>query len=206
MIQASFKAPPQSGVPFPGQQDGERILYVVEPHWLGGVWVSLRVIAVAAAIVAVFYASLAMGAEFSVEWQVRVYLLIALCTVIGIWTMSHSAMSCRTFITDRRIVRVDSFVPLYKRRRALFWNEVVKTKSYAPNLLFRVLHVGTVSIRPNFSGDEDVLMPFTYLHDDMASYIDKITFIYRNKPGEMDAVREFVAKPRGQRYPQSAVQ
>lgn len=190
---------------FIGQQEGETVLYAVEPHWLGAIWVSLRVMAVALIVALLFNLTLHYGrVALNIEWQLRVYLLIALCGVIGIWFMSHSAMSSRTYITDRRIVRVDSFAPLFKKRRAIFWNEVVKTKCFAPNLLFRMMHVGTVSVRPNFSGDEDVRMPFTLMHDDVASYIDKITFTYRNKPEDMKNVRPFVAKPKGQRYPSTS--
>ena len=38
-----------------------------------------------------------------------------------------------------------------------------------------------------------------FAHDDLANYIDKILFMYKNQPSELSTLRPFIAKPKGQR-------
>ena len=112
---------------------------------------------------------------------------------------SHRA---RAFITDRRFVRLEVSFPAFMARRSLFWNEVLKVKTFAPNLLFRYLKIGTLVVQPimSESGQEDVSFKHVYYYGDLGNYMDKILYTFKTKPEEVKQLRPFVAKPAGERY------
>ena len=76
--------------------------------------------------------------------------------------------------TDRRIIRFEQVSPFFSAKRALFWNEVLKAKAFAPSFLFRLLRIGKVVVESHESGGENVYIDNVFLFDDVANYIDKI--------------------------------
>ena len=84
-------------------------------------------------------------------------------------------------------------------KRALFWSETLKAKAYAPNMIFRMLKVGTIDVEPQLADHEDVRITDVYYFEDLANYIDKILFTFKNKPTDVAAIKPFVPKAKGQR-------
>ena len=116
------------------------------------------------------------------------------------------------YITDRRIVRFSAENPWVVNTRALGWDQVVKVKTYAPNLFWRLMNVGTLIVHAqstiitsdnprdkNFVSDDDVSLEDVWYFRDLGNYIDKLLYVYRQKPKEMDEIRPFVTRPRGRR-------
>jgi hypothetical protein len=47
---------------------------------------------------------------------------------------------------------------------------------------------------------DDIEIKNVYYYRDLGNYIDKILFTYKQKPAEVDNIRPFVPKPKGERY------
>jgi len=185
---------------FSGQQEDERVLYEVVPHASGRVFRAIQVLVVAVACGYAWYficwrfGFVDQKALFGGFWGIGVSAFLVMLF------LDHGVKSARTYITDRRIVRFEPYLGVFRKRRALFWKEVAKTKAFAPNLLFRIFGVGTIEIRPNFANDEDIRIPCVYYYEDLVNYIDKILYVHKNKPDEINHLRPFVTKPKGERY------
>lgn len=184
---------------FDGQQSDERVLYVVLPH------VYAKYLAIARLIGLVVLLFLVLMLISSIVPMASTILVIvgvfvsAMLLITGIWWNQTVYNRSKTYITDRRIVRFDVASPFFQTKRALFWNEALKAKGFAPNLLFRTLHIGTVLVEPHMANAEDVRINDVHYFEDLANYIDKILYTFKNKPAEISSIQPFVPKPRGQR-------
>ena len=187
---------------FPGKQEDEVILHVMLPHTVYKAWIFFKV----AVFLAPFYAALYFlpnlwrGVTAEQRWQAIVF--IGIFTVIVFYAVSTWLSSMIGFITDRRIVRFSSWPLGFRSRRALFWKEVPKNKGYPPNILFRLAKVGSIEVRSRSSENDNVTMPGLYYYDDLVNYLDKIVHLVQTDQREkLAAVRPFVLKPKGKRYP-----
>lgn len=186
---------------FDGQQTGERILYTLVPHPLSKYLAITRIVFLA---VFFYFMLFLIGTVVptAASFLRSLGLVLSLILVaFGIWWNRTVYAKDRTYITDRRIIRFDVVSPFFTTKRALFWNEALKAKAYAPNLLYRMLKVGTLEVEPATATpeQENVIVRDVYYFEDLANYIDKILFTFKNKPTEVDQIRPFVPKPRGQR-------
>ena len=184
---------------FDGQQTDERILFEITPHPLSRMLslVQLVLLAVFFGLVLFLIASVApaAGAALRAIGLVLPIFIIA----IGFWWTNTVFAKAKTYITDRRIIRFDVVSPFFTTKRALFWNEALKAKAYAPNLLSRFLGIGIVEVEPVMGDKENVRVTDVGYFDDLANYIDKILFTFKNKPAEISTINPFVPKPRGHR-------
>lgn len=184
---------------FDGQQEGERILHELRPHQIAkyvaitrGVILSLSLLLVLLIIASV--APAAAGILTSVGVVLGLILIGA-----SVWWNNKVYGQSRTFITDRRIIRFDVVSPFYQTKRSLFWNEALKAKGWAPNLLYRMLGIGTVEVSPHMDQHEDVIVPNVAYFEDLANYIDKILFTYKQNPAAIADFKPFIPKPRWRR-------
>lgn len=185
---------------FDGQQEGERVLYTIYPHWLRVVVGWFRI--ASATVLAWFiwqYASphLKFVQE---EQQIYGYVAIVLLAIFGFWWIWHQCKVARAYLTDRRIVRFEAAFPVFEKRRALLWSEVTKTSAYCKNTFLRGLRVGTLRVVPFVHQLDDVEIIYTFYVEDLVSYIDKIVYLVKSKSPELETLRPFVAKPKGKRY------
>ncbi|MEK7129874.1 MAG: hypothetical protein AAB803_02530, partial [Patescibacteria group bacterium] len=67
------------------------------------------------------------------------------------------------------------------------------------NLLSSFLGIGIVEVEPVMGDKENVRVTDVGYFDDLANYIDKILFTFKNKPAEISTINPFVPKPRGHR-------
>jgi len=130
---------------------------------------------------------------------------------VGTYILKNSQGRNLTYITDRRIVRFEPTTVFATNIRTLSWDEVVKVKSYVPNMIWKQLAIGNISIHarsttsvindadPVLSVD-DIEIRDVYYYRDLCNYIDKILYTYKQKPKEMNEIRPFVVRPKGQRY------
>jgi hypothetical protein len=197
---------------FYGQQEGERILYVIHPHPFATVIALLKVyvIALIIALVLVMLGSavaVAMGA-FALLALILFILTVSFGTkIIFDWAAREIA-----YITDRRIVRFEPTTLFATNTRTLAWDEVVKVKTYPPNFIWKQLAIGTVAvhgrtsirtfedIERGTSTVDDIEIRNVYLYRDLGNYIDKILYTYKQMPADVYRVREFIPKPKGERY------
>jgi len=187
---------------FDGQQTDERILYLIKPHALSKYLAILRLIFLALFFCFVLFLIASVVPAASGMLRLSGIILSIILLAVGAWWNNLVQSQDRTFITDRRIIRFDVVTPFFKTKRALFWNEALKAKAFAPNLLYRLLHVGTLVVEPQLSDHEDVRVTDVYYFEDLANYLDKILFTFKNKPEEINQIQPFVPKPRGERdYP-----
>lgn len=185
---------------FSGQQEGERILFSFAPHALR-FYTHFSIILLIGLLLS--FGSVVLAQRLpELESSLRFFRLILLAVLIlgGTWWARMLALRTRTYLTDRRIIRVEPAFPWFEKRRSLFWNEVTKAKAYAPTIAHRFLNVGTVSVMPFAANYEDIRVPATYYFDDIANYIDKIIFLHKNRPEELNELRPFVLKPKGKRH------
>lgn len=197
---------------FYGQQENEKILYVVKPHFLSTLFNLIKAYTVAIAIFAIFFI---MAEIISMEANLLHILGIVLSgTVFIVGTKFVKSYQKRniSYITDRRIVRFDPTTFFATNIRTLSWDEAVKVKTYSPNLLYKQSMVGSVVVHARTSiktADEevthtmaadDIELKDVYLYRDLGNYIDKILYTYKQIPAEMSKIRSFVPKPKGKRY------
>ncbi len=187
---------------FPGQQEGERILYMIRPHWAREVAGYIKTALLAgAAIALVWYLRSVEVLRLDEGALVQTVVLIALLGAMFALYVRQLCEQSRAYVTDRRVVRFEGAVPVWQSQRGLFWTDVVKTRTFAPNMVLRILKVGSLEIIPNFAAEgQNVLIPYAYMYGDLGSYIEKLIFTFRSRPTEMGAMREFVPKPKGKRY------
>lgn len=184
---------------FDGQQTGEHILSIITPHKskciLSSVITLISIIAIGAFLFGVSSSFLTQNTTLHV-WIVVMLLVGATSAALWIWLVQTKD---KTYITNRRIIRFDVVSPFFTNKRALFWNEVLKIKAYAPNMLMRLLKVGTLQIEPVAAEQESIVVDAVYYHEDLANYLDKILFAFKNTPADISSIKPFVAKPKGKR-------
>ncbi|MFZ2024980.1 MAG: hypothetical protein WAV51_01685 [Microgenomates group bacterium] len=184
---------------FDGQQSGERVLTTITPHisrfLFSGISLTIAFIAVVTILFAI--ANFVPTAASAIKIAVIIIALIVI--LISLWWMWKTQKTDKTYITDRRIIRFDVVSPFFTNKRALFWNEVLKTKAYAPNMVMRLLKVGTLQVEPVAAEQESIVITDVYFHEDLANYLDKILFAFKNKPDDIATMKSFIAKSKGKR-------
>lgn len=183
---------------FEGQQSGERVLYLIRPHWLMLVVHVGRVLCVVAPLQLFWY-----WPENPVRQQLPQYYPWLVTTVACLWIawVYKYWSRFRAYLTDRRLVRFEAVFPVTEKRRAILWSAVVKTRGIAPNFLWRLINIGTLEVSPHETEKGgSVAFPYVTYFEDLASYIEKIVFTVRSAPQEPLSIRAFVAKPKGKRY------
>ena len=201
-----------SATDFFGKQTDERILYIVYPHPLA---TTFKLIKISFVAVAVFVVLAVLGSQipsFSTLFVLAGLALGVLIVVLGAKIVTDYQSRDIAYITDRRLVRFDPTTLFATNSRSLTWDEVVKVKTYPPNMLWKQLAIGNVVVhaRTPARGDnefgpagitaDDIELNDVYFYRDLGNYIDKILFTYKQKPREMDEIHPFVPKPRGERY------
>jgi hypothetical protein len=184
---------------FNGQQEGERILYTVTPHAIHKYLAIARLIFLALFFFIVLWVIGGIVPAMTTLFRVAGFIVALILLVVGYWWNLTVFKKSRTYITDRRIIRFDVVSPFFVTKRALFWNEALKAKAYASNIFLRSFKIGTIDIEPLLAEHEDVRVPDVYYFEDLANYIDKILFTFKNKPTDVAAIKPFVPKAKGQR-------
>ncbi len=194
---------------FYGRQDGERILYVVKPHPFA---VFIRSIQIYLVAFVVFFVFAMLGSVFSSLSSLFTLIGVILGLVIvflGGRIMRDYQKRNISYITDRRIVHFEPTTLFATNSRTLSWDEVVKVKTFPKNFIWKQMAIGNVVVnartpgRPDGSDHEvivdDIELKDVFYYRDLGNYIDKILFTYKQRPKEIDLIKPFVAKPRGQR-------
>jgi len=184
---------------FDGQQEGERVLYTITPHAIHKYLAIARLIFLALFFFIVLWVIGGIVPVMTTILRTAGFVQSLLLLAIGYWWNLTVFRKSRTYITDRRIIRFDVVSPFFVTKRALFWNEALKAKAYASNIFFRAFKIGTIDVEPLMAEHEDVRVPDVYYFEDLANYIDKILFTFKNKPGDIAAIKPFVPKAKGQR-------
>jgi len=200
-----------SDLDFFGRQEDEKILYVVRPHPLATTVALIRIYLISLAILFVL---VVLGSQIRVMsslFYVGGMIVALLIITVGTKIMTDYQKRDIAYITDRRLVRFEPTTLFATNSRTLTWDEVVKVKTYPPNMIWKQLAIGNVVVhartpaRPDDFGHgevtaDDILLNDVYYYRDLGNYIDKILFTYKQKPKEMDGIRPFIPKPRGERY------
>lgn len=188
-----------SSIIFDGQQEGERILYELRPHPIAKYFAITRGVLLAVGLLVVFLITGSIAPQIA-GLLTTIGVVLALFLILAtLWWNTKVYGQSRTYITDRRIMRFDVVSPFYQTKRSLFWGEALKAKGWAPNLLSRMLGIGTVEVAPHMDQHEDVVVPNVAYFEDIANYIDKILFTYKQTPQALADFKPFIPKPRWQR-------
>lgn len=196
---------------FFGKQEGEKILYVVRPHPLSTTVGLVKIYLIAVAILGVLglLGTQLPGLE---GWFIVFGIALAIIMIAaGTKILTDYQKRDIAYITDRRLIRFEPTTLFATNPRSLSWDEVVKVKTYPPNFLWKQMAIGNVVVhartpaRPDDFGHgevvaDDIELKDVFYYRDLGNYIDKILFTYKQKPKEMDGIRPFVPKPRGERY------
>lgn len=187
-------------IQFDGQQTDERVLYIVVPHQFAKYVALVRLVFLSVFFFLILQLIGTVVPTIAGLMRVISVVLSGILLIVGIWWNQTVYGKSKTYITDRRIIRFEVMTPFFTTKRALFWNEALKAKGYAPNIFWKMLNIGRVDVEPQLAEGEDVLVHDVFLYNDVANYIDKILFTFKNKPEEVVAIKPFVPKPKGQRY------
>lgn len=187
------------GIQFDGRQTDERILYVVVPHPFAKYMALVRLIFLALFFFLILQLIGSVVPAVAAPMRVVSVVLSGILLIVGAWWNQTVYSKSKTYITDRRIIRFEVMTPFFTTKRALFWNEALKAKGYPPNIVWKMLKIGRVQVEPQLAEGEDVLVHDVFMYDDVANYIDKILFTFKNKPAEVALINPFVPKPKGKR-------
>lgn len=200
-----------SDTDFFGRQGDEKILYVVRPHPLATTVALVKIYLISLVILFVLVVLGGQVRVMSYFFYVGGMALALLIITIGTKIVTDYQKRDIAYITDRRLVRFEPTTLFATNSRTLTWDEVVKVKTYPPNMVWKQLAIGNVIVhartpaRPDDLGHgdvtaDDILLNDVYYYRDLGNYIDKILFTYKQKPKEMEGIRPFIPKPRGERY------
>lgn len=195
---------------FFGKQEGEKILFVVRPHSVSLLMGIVRLYMVS---LLVFVAFFVLGTELlALKTFVFFGMIISiLIAIIGTKIITNYKKRDVAYLTDRRLVRFEPTTLFATNPRSITWDEVVKVKTYPPNVIWKQLAIGNVVVhartpaRPDDKNPlavtaDDIELKDVFYYKDLGNYIDKILFTYKQRPKEMDNIRPFITKPRGERY------
>lgn len=196
---------------FYGQQTGERILFVVRSHLIS---INIRMFLlylISIGILVIFYTFGKLIEPIQGTLFIIGFVIAAFIAFVGTYILKNSQGRNLTYITDRRIVRFEPTTLFATNIRTLSWDEVVKVKTYVPNMIWKQLAIGNVAVHARstarLSDDSDPILTVddieirdVYYYRDLGNYIDKILFTYKQKPKEMNELRPFIVKPKGERY------
>lgn len=198
---------------FFGKQDGERILYVVKPHPIS---LTFKIAQIYLIALVVFLAFALLGTQLAIHTLFILGGIIVSILIGAVGTKIVIDYQSRdiAYITDRRLVRFEPTTLVATNPRSITWDEVVKVKTYPPNAIWKQMAIGSISVhsrssmRDYYPDDkkfydisvDDIELKDVYLYKDLGNYIDKILFIYKQKPKELDTIHKFIPKPKGERY------
>jgi len=197
---------------FYGQQENEKILYVTKPHPIAGIIGLIKVCLITLFTFLMFFF---LGREIEIMSGIFFILSLIIPIVIlmlGTKMIKNFQEKNISYITDRRIVRFDPTTFFATNIRSLSWDEAVKVKTFAPNMLWKQLKIGTVIVHArttvktidqeenNSVAADDIELNDIFLYRDLGNYIDKILFTYKQMPAGVADIHPFVPKPRGERY------
>lgn len=201
-----------SDTDFYGKQTDEKILYVVRPHPLATTFglIKIYVIAVVISLVLIILGTQieSLSGIFVTAGVVLFLLIIVIGTKIVLDWQTRNI----SYITDRRLVHFEPTTLFATNSRTLAWDEVVKVKTFPPNVIWKQLAIGNIvvhartPIHPGGQDDaqgisvDDIELKSVYFYRDLGNYIDKILYTYKQKPTDIANIRPFVPKPRGERY------
>jgi len=194
---------------FQGQQEGERILFVIYPHPIAEYVNYVKLVGIALVLMISFIFLGNIHPSFPLF---GVFLAVA---VFGIGALIVHTMQSKNiaYLTDRRIIRFESSNIFAVNSRALSWDDTVKVKTFPPNFLWRMFNIGTVTVharstmvhidtqqQQNTWSNDDLDLHNVYYYKDLGNYIDKIIYLNKHNPQELQSLHPFVPKPKGQRY------
>jgi len=199
---------------FYGQQTGERILYVVRPHWLSQIILAGKFLGGAGIVffIALIAGEQSLAQKYLGQIGLAGGIIAGIIVAIGLWVVENARRKNIAYITDRRVVKFEASTPFATNARSLNWEEAVKVKTYAPNAIWKQLMIGSVVVHakttiatPEVSKterlvtDDDVEIQNAYFYRDLGNYIEKILFLYKKQPKDIASLLPFVQKKKGMR-------
>lgn len=196
---------------FYGQQEGEKILYTVKPHYLSSVVKTIKLYFICLLLFVFLIIFSALDTTTATALPVLGLILLALVALTGTKIIQNYHSRSISYITDRRLLRFEPTTFFATNIRSLTWDEVVKVKTFSPNLLWKQMMIGTVVVHArttvktsdenqSHTAADDIEINDVYLYRDLGNYIDKILFTYKQVPKDVAKIHAFVPKPKGQRY------
>jgi len=194
---------------FPGQHDDERVLAMVKQHFLGFI---VRITKVGLLVLGVVMLTTILGAYISKVVYLPGVIVGVVVGLIGFWYTYQIQEKSLAYITDRRIVRFDVTTPFSTTSRTLGWDDTIKVKTFAPNIFWKMLNVGKLTVHAkssmvgvteaprSFTTNDDIDLDYVYYYRDLGNYLDKILYLYKNKPKDLSQIHRFVGKPKWHRY------
>lgn len=188
-----------STIVFDGQQEGELILYEIRPHVISKYIAIGRVVLLGLGLFIVLLMTAGVAPVIAPILRLGGFVVMIILIAISVWWNGKVYGLSKTYITDRRIMRVTAVSPFFQAKRSLFWNEALKAKGYAPNILYRSLGIGTVEVAPHMDQHEDIIITDCAYFEDLANYIDKILYTFKQTPSGIASLKPFIPLPRGHR-------
>ncbi len=185
---------------FDGQQEGERILFTFVAHPVAFWNEVTKFLLGTFAIVALVWFSGEIFTKYAEPLRNAAIIIGTVVSFSGLWWINKYYRDGKVFLTERRVVRFEPRFPFFFRKRTLFWANVLKTKAVPRNILLRIFKIGSLAISPISGEDEDIKLDYVYYFEDLANYIDKILFLSKHTPTELNSMKEFVLKPKGRRF------
>jgi hypothetical protein len=182
---------------FLGQQEGEKILSVLTPHQSIFTLEYIKLFLVSLFLLVGFVSLQKISPLF-----VYIGIPFSIFTLIIGFLLYRSIHSKRVaYITNRRIIRFEPSNAFVVNSRSLTWDNIIKVKTFSPGFLWRLKNIGTVIIHSKTtSANDDIILKNIHYYKDLGHYIDKILYLYAHDPKELETIRPFVDKPKGQRY------
>lgn len=184
---------------FKGQQEDELILYHTKPH-SSMKYLNIGLV-IAGGLFLVFLLQLFVAFVPAALSGLENLAVVVVASVIAIivWWINETYKRTDLYITDRRIVKFSPTVPYRRTMRTIFWDDAIKAKTFYQNaILGAILGVGSVEVEGRHESDNIIMDNISY-HEDLGHYIDKILFVYKNKPGDLRDFKKFIPKPAGKR-------
>lgn len=192
---------PYTGYRFPGENAGERILFVTREsetvHMLH--LIGLGVVCVTIWILG--WLLFTFGSQMIIQLNVLklpLLVLVGVMFLIGLWWIAETYRKSIFIITTRRLTKIIYTTPFTWYQFSLGLDEIQDTGSYGASFIEAIFGLGYFVARSGAGAVKNFkIVNITYARD-LHNYVNKLLYAFKHHPGRINDFRPFIPDVKGE--------
>lgn len=183
---------PYTDLHFPGQNTGEKILFVTResPIMLKFRFIALGIIVGLIALTQLVAAIVSL-------FMVPLFFLAGLFFVVGIWWISQTYQKSVFIITTRRLTKIIYTTPFTWYQFSLGLDEIQDTGSYSSSYLEALFKLGYFVARSGAEAIKNFKIVNITFAQDLHNYVNKLLYAFKHYPEKISEFRPFIPHLKG---------